>query len=45
MLGAISLFETEIRAEWQMDGIRNARERGVRFSRKKKLTSEQVSNL
>lgn len=34
MLGAISQFETEIRAERQMDGIQNAKARGVRFGRK-----------
>jgi DNA invertase Pin-like site-specific DNA recombinase len=32
-LGAIAQFETEIHAERQMDGIRNARERGVDFGR------------
>ncbi len=45
MLGAISQFETEIRAERQMDGIQKAKERGVRFGPKKKLTSVQVSEL
>ena len=34
MLGAIAQFETEIRAERQMDGIQKAKERGVRFGRK-----------
>jgi DNA invertase Pin-like site-specific DNA recombinase len=29
MLGAIAQFETEIRAEQQMDGIQKAKERGV----------------
>lgn len=29
MLGAIAQFETEIRAERQMDGIRKAKDRGV----------------
>ena len=38
MLGAIAQFETEIRAERQMDGIHKAKERGVRFGRKKSLT-------
>jgi DNA invertase Pin-like site-specific DNA recombinase len=31
MLGAIAQFETEIRAERQMDGIQKAKARGVRF--------------
>jgi DNA invertase Pin-like site-specific DNA recombinase len=33
-LGAIAQFETEIRAERQMDGIQKAQERGVHFGRK-----------
>jgi DNA invertase Pin-like site-specific DNA recombinase len=45
MLGAIAQFETEIRAERQMDGIRKAKERGVRFGKRKKLTPEQVVEL
>ena len=45
MLGAISQFETEIRAERQMDGIQKAKERGVRFGPKKKLTPEQMREL
>jgi DNA invertase Pin-like site-specific DNA recombinase len=39
MLGAIAQFETEIRAERQMDGIQKAKERGVQFGRRKKLTN------
>ena len=31
MLGAIGQFETEIRAERQMDGIKKAKDRGVQF--------------
>ncbi len=42
---AIAQFETEIRAERQMDGIQKAKERGVRFGRKKSLTEEQVTDL
>ena len=38
MLGAIAQFETELRAERQMDGIRKARERGVPLGRQKRLT-------
>jgi DNA invertase Pin-like site-specific DNA recombinase len=45
MLGAIAQFETEIRAERQMDGIQKAKERGVHFGRKKKLTPEQSIEL
>ncbi len=45
MLGAIAQFETEIRAERQMDGIRKAKERGVRFGKKKRLTDEQTAEL
>ena len=45
MLGAIAQFETEIRAERQMDGIHKAKERGVRFGKKKSLTLQQVAAL
>lgn len=45
MLSAIAQFETELRAERQMDGIRKAKERGVIFGRKKKLTKEQTIEL
>ena len=45
MLGAIAQFETEIRAERQMDGIQKAKERGVIFGRKKKLTKKQITEL
>ena len=45
MLGAIGQFETEIRAERQMDGIHKAKERGVRFGRQKALTPPQVAEL
>ncbi|ETX00981.1 MAG: resolvase [Candidatus Entotheonella factor] len=45
MLGAIAQFETEIRAERQMDGVQKAKERGIRFGAKKKLTPAQVSEL
>ena len=45
MLGAIAQFETEIRAERQMDGIQKAKERGVHFGRKKSLTEKQVAEL
>mgnify|MGYP001065611966 CR=1 FL=1 len=45
MLGAIAQFETEIRAERQMDGIQKAKERGVQFGAQRKLTDEQVIEL
>ncbi|ABV85322.1 MULTISPECIES: recombinase family protein [spotted fever group] len=45
VLGAIGQFETEIRAERQMDGILKAKERGVKFGKKKYLTHEQLSAL
>jgi DNA invertase Pin-like site-specific DNA recombinase len=45
MLSAISQFETEIRAERQMDSIQKAKERGVRFGPKKRLTEEQTTEL
>ena len=45
MLGAIAQFETEIRAERQMDGINKAKERGVPFGRKKKMTTQQIEEL
>jgi DNA invertase Pin-like site-specific DNA recombinase len=45
MLGAIAQFETEIRAERQMDGIRKAKERGVKFGKRKKLNPEQIAEL
>ena len=45
MLGAISQFETEIRAERQMDGINKAKERGVAFGRKQTITDKQIAEL
>ncbi len=45
MLGAIAQFETKLRAERQMDGIQKAKERGVHFGRKKKLTLQQMDEL
>jgi len=45
MLGAIAQFETEIRAERQMDGIQKAKDRGIQFGSKPKLTDEQISEL
>jgi len=45
MLGAIAQFETEIRAERQMDGINKAKERGVAFGRKRKIIPQQIEEL
>ena len=45
MLGAIAQFETELRAERQMDGIQKAKERGIRFGRNKSLTDDQTAEL
>lgn len=45
MLGAIAQFETEIRAERQREGIQKARERGVKFGKRKKLNKRQVIEL
>lgn len=45
VLGAIAQFETEIRAERQMDGIQKAKARGVQFGRKRQLTPNQCQEL
>lgn len=45
MLGAIAQFETELRAERQMDGIRKAKAQGVRFGRTRLLNTEQIGEL
>lgn len=45
VLGAIAQFETEIRAERQMDGIQNAKNRGIKLGRKKQLSQQQCSEL
>ncbi len=45
MLGAIGQFETEIRAERQMEGIAKAKERGVAFGRKRQLSNEDIAQL
>lgn len=45
MLGAIGQFETEIRAERQSEGIKNAIDSGVKFGREYKLTAEQLKEL
>ena len=45
MLGAINQFETEIRAERQIDGINKAKQKGVKFGAARKLTDSQVTEL
>ena len=45
MLGAIAQFETEIRAERQMEGILKAKQRGVKFGRHKTLMPTQIAEL
>ncbi len=45
MLGAIAQFETEIRAERQMDGITKAKQRGIKFGAQRKLSDEQILEL
>mgnify|MGYP000698784202 FL=1 len=45
MLGAIGQFETEIRAERQMDGIKKATERGVQFGKRPALNEGQIMEL
>jgi DNA invertase Pin-like site-specific DNA recombinase len=45
MLGAIAEFENEIRKERQLDGIEHAREQGVQFGRKAKLTEAQIREM
>ena len=45
MLGAIAQFETEIRAERQMDGIRNAKANGVHLGRRKHLKETEQLEL
>ena len=44
-LGAIAQFETELRAERQMEGIQKAKERGVHFGRTKQLSRPQIADL
>ena len=45
MLGTIAQFETEIRAERQMDGIRNAKANGVHLGRRKHITEDEQVEL
>ena len=45
MLGAINQFETEIRAERQLDGINKAKEKGVKFGAQRKLSDGQIEEM
>lgn len=45
MLGAIAEFENEIRRERQLDGIKAAKGRGVKFGAKAKLSPDQVVEM
>ncbi len=42
MLGELGRFDTKIRAEWQMEGIHKAKQRGVAFGRQKKLSDVDI---
>lgn len=45
MLGSISQFETEIRAERQMEGILKAKDNGIQFGRSKQLNETEILEL
>jgi DNA invertase Pin-like site-specific DNA recombinase len=45
ILSLIAEFENDIRRERQMDGIKQARERGVQFGRKPLLVDEMVKRV
>ena len=45
ILALIAEFENDIRRERQMDGIAKAKERGVRFGRKRELTDEAIAEI
>ena len=45
MLSAIAQFETELRAERQIDGIQKAKEHGVNFGRQGKLMAQQINEM
>lgn len=45
IIGVFDQFETELRAEVQMDGIKKAKEMGVRFGRKRVLTPEEIEDM
>ena len=45
MLGAIAQFETEIRAERQAEGIKKALSKGVKFGRKRTISTEDIEAI
>ena len=45
ILALIAEFENDIRRERQMDGIANARDRGVRFGRKPLLVTATIQQV
>ncbi|GAH45685.1 unnamed protein product [marine sediment metagenome] len=45
ILALIAEFENDIRRERQMDGIKKARQRGIRFGRKPLLVSETIKKV
>lgn len=45
VLASIAEFETEIRKERQLDGIAKAKNNGVKFGAKAKLTEQQIEEL
>jgi DNA invertase Pin-like site-specific DNA recombinase len=45
LLGALAQFESDIRAERQIDGIAKAKEKGVSFGRRRALTPEQCERI
>lgn len=45
LLRSIAQFETEIRTEWQINGIRNAKARGLNLGHKKDLNEKECLKL
>ena len=45
ILALIAEFENDIRRERQMDGIAKAKDRGVRFVRKRELTPKRIDEI
>jgi len=45
ILASIAEFETELRKERQMEGIKKAKDNGVAFGRKAKLSEKQIEEM
>jgi DNA invertase Pin-like site-specific DNA recombinase len=45
MLGAIATFENDLRKDRQMQGIDLAKRKGIKFGRKRSLSSEQIQEV